>query len=414
MGRMVTACRKGIVVRSLIKFELKKIFGRRVTQVALGVLFAFVLCIMAMNSFQQVAADPADPSEDLTGMAAIEQLQKNAEADAGPITDGRATEVIRQYKALINNGGADVPSGFLATHTTYLALVLKPWMRGYEYLTDVAARIDTTHEVDLYGQIPKKIDAMLADTEGKITYNDAEKAFWKTRAEGVTTPVVYGAANGWKEILFCVQFLVFALFAVALATAPVFNREYRDRTDAVILATKLGKTKLGVAKVVASAIAASIIYFVFALFCLFPLLTFGSEGAGLPYQITDLCNTFSLSMGGAVASMIFVGYLMMLGMLSLVLLLSAKLKSPMAIFAIAVALIYIPMAIPQIANSALNHILFLFPFDALDPSIMFGMVSYDLGIAILDFPTMVALVYLAVACLCIPLAIRCFNQHQVV
>lgn len=81
------------------------------------------------------------------------------------------------------------------------------------------------------------------------------------------------------------QFLIFALLAVVITCAGVFNVEYREKTDAILLSTKLGKSRLGKAKVLAAFIASSAIYWVSAtLLLVVPLIFFGADGASLPLQ----------------------------------------------------------------------------------------------------------------------------------
>ena len=205
------------------------------------------------------------------------------------------------------------------------------------------------------------------------------------------------------------QSLIFALLMVAIACAGVFNVEYRDRTDAVLLSTRLGKSRLPVAKVAASIIVASVLYAVAAAVILgMPLALFGPDGAGLPLQVKSLSNAYALSIAGASAVVCAVGYAATLGLLGIVLALSS-----MGILASAAAIVLLPMFAPQVQSSLVNHVTYLFPYFALNPADLFGVVSYAAGPLVVEYPVVVCVLYLALFAVGCTLSIRWFGRHQV-
>lgn len=228
------------------------------------------------------------------------------------------------------------------------------------------------------------------------------------------TPVEYGYAGGWLDFFDMSVFLIFALIVCAIACASVFNTEYREKTDAVLLSTKLGKSKLGTAKVVASVIVASVVYLVMLVVLLrVPLAFFGTESAGLSLQLRELCNAYSLSLGAAVLVICVVGYLVMLGLLGVTLLLSSRMRSSMGILAIIAAIVIVPMMMSNLHNNVANHILFLFPYLALDANNFFDMVSYSLGPLVVEYPVALTIFYAALFIAGVVLSKRWFSKHQV-
>ena len=87
---------------------------------------------------------------------------------------------------------------------------------------------------------------------GTWTYSDAERAYWTEKQGGVGEPLAYGYAGGWSDVLACLGFFAFAMVAVCIALTPVFSGEYQDRTDAVLLSSRYGRSKLVAAKIVAA------------------------------------------------------------------------------------------------------------------------------------------------------------------
>lgn len=414
---------------SLIGYELKKMLSRRESQVSIAAVMVFVAVIAIFNITSQHALDPKEMDTEFEGTAAIAQNKANAEALAGPVTDEEATETLREFKEFVGPDGevkeeyrtdrkpygekADEYWEFRAKNSALVALLTSPWMQGYQMPESVAATIDTTGTVDLYGQVRSKMASEL-DANGALSYNDEEREFWSEKAQGVHTPIEYGYAGGWEELLDLAQFLIFAMLAVVITCASVFNGEYRAKTDAILLSTKFGKSRLGRAKAAASVIAASAIYWVFTLvFLAIPLVFYGADGAGLPIQIYNITCTYGISLSAAALICCLVGYLATLALLGIVLALSAKIDSPMGILAVGVALILVPVFVPTMTNSIANHIIYLFPYDALNPFSLFDMVSYAIGPVVVELPVFLAAFYLLLFAAGITLAIRTFKRHQV-
>ena len=416
-------------VGSLIKFELKKICSQRVTQVAVIIIAAFLAWVTTFNITSQFALDPNAVGVEFEGASAIAQQKENADALAGPITDEAATSAIREWKTFMVGdeiaeryqwGDANVSADakeywdFYAPRGSYLSLIVGPWMHGFEMPVSVASRINTSTTLDLYGQARQKVASELTAGNDVFVYTEAEQAFWKEKASSIQTPVEYGYAGGWLDFFDMSAFLIFALIVCAIACASVFNTEYRERTDAVLLSTKLGKSKLGSAKVIASVLVVSVVYLVMLAVLLgVPLAFFGTEGAGLPLQLRELCNAYSLSLGAAVLLICVVGYFVMLGLLGITLLLSSKMRSSMGILAIIAAIVIVPMMMSNLHNNIANHILFLFPYLALDANNFFDMVSYSIGPLVIEYPVMLAIFYVALFVVGTVLSRRWFSKHQV-
>lgn len=414
---------------SLIKFELKKICSQRVTQVAVIVIAALMVWVTTFNISSQYALDPNAVGEEFEGASAIAQQKENADALAGPITDKAATDAIREWKAFMAGdeiaeryqwGDANVSADakeywdFYAPRTNYLSFIVGPWMQGFEMPVSVASRIDTTVTLDLYEQARQKVASELVGGNQAFTYSEAEQTFWKEKASSIQTPVEYGYAGGWLDFFDMSVFLVFALIVCAIACASVFNTEYREKTDAVLLSTKLGKSKLGTAKVIASVIVASVVYLVMLVVLLgVPLAFFGTEGADLPMQLRELCNTYNLSLGVATLILCAVGYVVMLGLLGITLLLSSRMRSSMGILAIIAAIVIVPMMMSNLHNNIANHVLFLFPYLALDANNFFDMVSYSIGPLVIEYPIVLVIFYAALFVAGTMLSKYCFSKHQV-
>lgn len=103
----------------------------------------------------------------------------------------------------------------------------------------------------------------------------------------------------------------------------------------------------------------------------------------------------------------------MLGLLGITLLLSSRMRSSMGILAIIAAIVIVPMMMSNLHNNIANHVLFLFPYLALDANNFFDMVSYSLGPLVIEYPVVLAIFYAALFVVGTVLSRRWFSKHQV-
>ena len=417
----------------LVKFEFKKLLARRTSQVAsIGILV--LLCgIMVLNVVQTKTS--SDTGEILSGTAAIAQQKARAEAHEGVLTIERVQEEITAYKALsfskvdpaeVEGLSAEAAyqlmkdaydeDEFRAIYDTYYSYLLSPWIMGSVEQYQVAAHLSDADAAGFYGAVDDKLQRTLDEgMRGAWTYSDAERAYWTEKQVGVGEPLAYGYAGGWSDVLACIGFLAFAMVAVCVVLTPVFAGEYQDRTDAVLLATRYGRSKLVAAKIVASLAFATAYYLLATVIIMgMALAFFGAEGGDLPVQVLALGIPYDLTMAEATWAAVGLGYLMTLGFASLTLLLSSRLRSQLAIFATCAALVFLTGMIPSGGNGVLLHALYLFPINALNDQVLYNaLVSYPIGPLVVDLAGLLVCVYVLVTAACVPLAARAFRRHQV-
>lgn len=197
-------------------------------------------------------------------------------------------------------------------------------------------------------------------------------------------------------------------------TAPVFSGEYQAGTDAVILSAKYGKTRLTTAKIAASLLfgtAAFILHVVVA--CGLPLAAFGIDGWNLPLQIANTTVPYPYTFLQAVLINIGIIYLVLLAMIGLTLLLSAKMKSPYLVLIILVPILFIPMFLtPNGTTGIYNLLLFLMPYRSAMPEFD-KYISYQFGGLVLDVITVRAVFYAILTVIMLTLARLGFKKHQV-
>lgn len=418
----------------LVRFELKKLFVRRASLIACAGILVMLCGIMTLNIVQTKTA--SDTGEVLNGTAAIAYQKEKAASHEGVLSVERVQDEVAAYKELAFSkvDPADVSglSGeaayalmkqaydedeFRAIYDTYYAYLFSPWKAGALEPYQVAAQLDDGAADGFYGAIADKLQRTLDDGMGGTwAYSDAERAYWTEKQAAVGEPLAYGYAGGWGDVLACLGFFAFAMVAVCVALTPVFAGEYQDRTDAVLLAARYGRSKLVAAKIVAAFVFATVYFALAALIIMGAALAFfGAEGGDLPVQVLSLGIPYDLTMAEATWIAVGIAYLITLGFAALTLLLSSKLRSQLAIFVTCAALIFFTGMVPSGGNAVLLHALYLFPLNALNDQVLFNsLVSYQAGPFAVDLVGLLVGVYALALIVCVPLAARAFRGHQVV
>ena len=418
----------------LVRFELKKLFVRRASLIACAGILVMLCGIMTLNIVQTKTA--SDTGEVLNGTAAIAYQKEKAASHEGVLSVERVQDEVAAYKELAFSkvDPADVSglSGeaayalmkqaydedeFRAIYDTYYAYLFSPWKAGALEPYQVAAQLDDGAADGFYGAIADKLQRTLDDGMGGTwAYSDAERAYWTEKQAAVGEPLAYGYAGGWGDVLACLGFFAFAMVAVCVALTPVFAGEYQDRTDAVLLAARYGRSKLVAAKIVAAFVFATVYFALAALIIMGAALAFfGAEGGDLPVQVLSLGIPYDLTMAEATWIAVGIAYLITLGFAALTLLLSSKLRSQLAIFVTCAALIVLTGMGPSGGNAVLLHALYLFPLNALNDQVLFNsLVSYQAGPFAVDLVGLLVGVYALALIVCVPLAARAFRGHQVV
>lgn len=166
----------------------------------------------------------------------------------------------------------------------------------------------------------------------------------------------------------------------------MFASEYRDGTDAVLLAARYGRGRLVCAKLLAAILYATVLFTMgTAIICGVSFVFYGVEGASLPIQNYALASPYALTMWQAAAMYVGIFYLVMLGMLALTLALSALTPSTLAIIVTDVVVLFVSGLLPSAGSGVLRHVFTLFPMGLQSAFDLFAaLFSYPLGPVVLD------------------------------
>ena len=417
----------------LILFELKKMLTRRVALVANVGVIVFLIGIMALNVVQTKTANAR--GEIVSGTEAIAQMHADAEEHAGSVTAERAAADIAAYQEVLFSridreavgemtGAAVYDLRFqhvsdeevYELYNAYWSWLLRPWRMAGEEPAQTAARVTPEMAADWYGAAADLTQVALDDGQGGMwEYTDAERAYWTEKRASVAEPIVYGYSGGWDNIVNCAAFLVFTMLAVCVTLAPTFSFEYQSGADAVVLATRRGRSALVAAKVVATLLYATLCFALCAAIIVgVSLVFYGADGFSHSIQSMALTSPYPFTAGQAALILVALMYVACLGFACLTLALSSRTRSTLAVFLADVVLVLLTGLVPSGGVGILERFLAVFPINFANFSVPFSALeSYPLGPVVLDLIGMVVLVYIALALVATPVAALSFRRHQV-
>ena len=409
-------------MKMLIKFEFLKILRKKSTLAIMLASLLITAFLFALPVFHFQIYNQNGVIKGLEGIA----YEKAQFADLpAELTDEYVAEAIREVQALFENPenvGYDGNERFLineaywhgiAPREELLNMIASVYAApnqsvGYNYLAD----IDLSEDLSFSEAREEKIEAVLNTPSRELS--EEEKAYWSCLNDKVDTPFQYGYHEGWKAIMTAFELLMISILAICIAVAPVFSGEYQAGTDAVILSAKYGKTKLINAKIIA-AILFGMIAFTAHIAVAFgiSLAAFGLEGGNLPLQLLGMTIPYPFTMMQAAVINLGIIYFILLAMIGLTLLLSAKMKNPYLILAVLVPVLFAPMFIsPNGITGVYNLALFLLPYRAAMPEVG-KYISYQFGSLVLDAFSVRAILYAVLSLVTLPLAKISFKKHQV-
>lgn len=373
--------------------------------------------------------------EEFNGLAAIAYNRAEAEKYAGPVSAERAAQDIAAYQerlfARIDRDAVTQMTGSAVydlmfqhfsdeevydLYNPYWSWLLRPWRVAREEPAQTAARVTPEMAADWYGVAAELTQQTLDDGQGGMwEYGQAERAYWTELRAGVPEPITYGYSGGWDNVVNCAAFLVFAILAVCVTLAPTFSFEYSSGADAVVLASRRGRSSLVAAKVVAG-LAYATAYFALCAGIIVgvSLVFYGADGFGLSVQSMALSSPYPLTAGQAALVLVGLMYVACLGFACLTLAVSSRTRSTLSVFLADVAFVLATGLVPSAGVGALERVLALFPINFANFSVLFSALeSYLLGPVVLDLIGMVLLVYAVLALVSTPVAAISFRRHQV-
>ena len=357
-------------MNKLIRFELRKIFAKRLTQIAiLAVLL--LSAIFGFSTYQNMYASDG-VSQSGTGREAVEIDKSIAENYAGILTTEKVQQMMIDFKPAQSLHGGNAAYSY--HNATQSALFRK--------FSDLDGNWNGLSVSDVFG-----------DEEIKIGYTFG----WLQTSQNM------------------VRIFIVLSLVVAIMIAPVFSGEYGG-LDNIILTSKYGRTKCATAKIIASILAALIVTTVVsAINFIYALVLYGSGGLDCsilfaPAGFVEGFIPFNITCGTLLKYQILLAFTSAISVTGITLFLSALCKNQMVALVASAAIYLFPILLPITETSPLFSVITLMPlYHAQFVSLMsVEQISGGVLYALLAVP-----VALIVAGIGIAISCRVFARHQV-
>ena len=275
------------MIKMMFKYELKKIFSKRMNKVLLAAVLVMTVIYsgMAIGSMSYTDAD----GQIHTGIDAGRLLAEDVNQWKGKLTTEKISEVINDYKTLSAKYQDEIPNTeYGKTVQSYYDIysfvigVLTPdseWNEGAVYqLSDEQLQDIYT----IYQDNMKKMAEEYGTTPEKRSY--LENVYKK-----IEIPFMFEAKDSWTTMTMYAQtYVLLMAVIIGFLAAGIFSGEFRPGTEDVFFATKYGRSKAIKNKIIAGIFVSTVIYWIgVGILSLISFAVMGTSGFFTPYQIDD-------------------------------------------------------------------------------------------------------------------------------
>ena len=357
-------------MNKLIRFELRKIFAKRLTKITIIALL-LLSAVFGFSTYQNMYASDGI-SQSGTGREAVKIDRTIAENYAGVLTDEKVQQMMIDFKPTQNLHGMNAAYGY--HNATQSALFRK--------FSDLDGNWNGLSVSEVFG-----------DEEIKIGYTYG----WLLTSQNM------------------VRIFIVLSLVIAIMIAPVFSGEYGG-LDNIILTSKYGKTKCATAKIIASILAAlSVTAAVSAINLIYAFMLYGSSGLDCsilfaPSGFVEGYIPFNITCGTLLKYQILLAFTSAISITGVTLVLSAVCKSQMVALVASAAIYLFPVMLPVSETSPLFRFITLLPLYHAQFVSLMSVDQMRSGVlyAILAVP--VALMFMGIG---IVISRRAFAKHQV-
>lgn len=359
-----------IKIKKLIYFELKKIFSRRLTQIA---LMAVLLLSLLLNfaDYQSKYAYDGNGNEG-SGKAAVKIDQEIASRYEGILTDEKVQQIMSDFAPKIDLHGMN--AAYLNQNATQSAAFIR--------FSDPDGSWNGLRVQDVFG-----------DEEIRIGYVDG----WLSTSRNMAK-------------VFAVLFL-----AIIIMAAPVFSGEY-ESVAGIILTSKYGKTKCTAAKAVASILAALSAAAVTAIVHLAAaFVLYGKAGLDCSILFSSAFYAegfipFNITCASLLKYQVLLAFTGALGVTGITLLLSAVCNKQIVAFVTSAAAYLFPVLLPVSETSFLFRWVALLPLYHAQAISLLSIEQLKSGMLYAVWAIPAALFFLGIG---VFISRRAFARHQI-
>lgn len=406
----------------MIWYEWKRIWKSRLTQFSvIGCILFLLFCTWSNIRLIQTTDKKGNQ---VTGMAAVKALK---ETERIVLDQETVTGIMQEYLNYTENPdtSSDDPNRVYLSEEIYQTWYLPQmdlmkqissvyFQKGQKY-TDDRQLLKENLGKDFYAARKDRVqeDLTYYVEQGSMTPSEAD---WWDEQDNKVGEYTYGNYKVWDLLINNLPWILFIMMIVCVGIAPVFAGEYQSKCDSLLLCMKHGKHRLILAKLTASFVYASVLYWgIVSLYSAVLLIFVGPDGWNLPVQLiySGKPSSYALTTSQAYLLALMMGYVMTLGLGGMVLFLSAVFKNPYVVIVTAFLYLCVPLFLSTNSGNYLwVHLLALLP-EKISEFHFASYIAYSIGNIKMALPTAAMIVNGMCAFVFSALAYLFFRRHQV-
>lgn len=346
----------------MVRYEIKKVFSRTSSRIALILLLALLLFVS--NATINVFVYSDEEGESRSGITAVHGLMEQKRKWAGVLDTEKLQEVIRKNAKLIpdpESSSEDVKEDNRAFHKKIGFLDIRQMLiysfcdfNCYDYY--MPDKLSPEDAEEFYSNRVKHLKEWMELEENEGMFSEKEKQFLLEKYEAFETPVWYAPSDGWSNMFeFMPMLIMITMLTLGFLVAGIFSGEFQWKADAVFYSAYYGRDRAVSAKIKAGLLIVTSIYWVqVLLYSIIVLGAYGMDGMDCVIQTHYWKSFYNITYGQLYLLTVFGGYVGTLFLTLLCMLVSAKTKSAV----IAVTVPFVLLFLPEFLRDAWNSKIF--------------------------------------------------------
>ena len=312
----------------MLKFELKKIFSKRINQVLLAAVLVVTIIYSGMAIGSMSYTD--EEGQDHTGIEAGRLLAEDKNQWKGDLTPETISQVIKEYKEL----SAKYPDGIPDTEYgksvqsyydiySFVINVMTPDSEWNESVVDQLSDEQLQDIYTIYQDNMKKMAEEYGTTPEK-------RGYLESIYEKIEIPLTFEAKDSWDTMTMYAQtYVLLMAVIIGFLVAGIFSGEFRPGTEDVFLAAKYGRSKAIKNKIIAGILVSTVVYWIgVGILSFISFAVMGTSGFFTPYQIDDPYSIYVMTYGEYYLLILVSGYIATMFCAALTMLVTVKMHTP--------------------------------------------------------------------------------------
>lgn len=316
------------VIKLMLKYELKKVFSKRINQVLLAAALAVTVIYsgFAIGSMRYIDEKGQEHTEIEAGRLLAEDINQWK----GDLTPEVISQVIKDYKEL----SAKYPDGLpqeewgkqVQSYYDIYSFVIDVMTPDSEWNESVVYQLSDEQLQDIYTIYQDNMKKM-AEEYGTTP---EKKSYLESIYEKIEIPLTFEAKDSWDTMTMYAQtYVLLMAVIIGFLAAGIFSGEFRPGTEDVFLAAKYGRSKAIKNKVIAGILMATVVYWVGSgLLSFISFAVMGASGFFAPYQLGDPYSIYVMTYGEYYLLILVGGYIATMFCVALTMLVTVKMHTP--------------------------------------------------------------------------------------